>query len=93
MSSPTGPNYNVCEDQNKFNKALNKALVKADEDLIEKKSGVFFLYGILYFILMILAVILAMKTPAGEQRIVHLLLALVFSPIYVFCYYLQELLK
>lgn len=91
--SATGTNQTVCDDQKKFNEAFKKAIIQADEDMMEKSSGWIVLYTLLYLVFIVWAIILAMRMPESPGRVVHLVLAMAFAPFYVLAYYLRQVAK
>lgn len=84
---------NVCENQDKFNVAVRKAIVKNNEDAVESSKGWLFLYLLLAIVFLVWAISLAMKMPKGADKIVHLVIAMVASPVYVLAYYVGEVKK
>jgi hypothetical protein len=86
----TGPNMGICSNQDEFNKAFRKAIRKTDEDIEEEISPYRNLYILLFIIFFIWALVLAMKMPSGNDKIVNLVLAMAFSPLYVIAYYVRE---
>lgn len=93
MSSATGTNFGVCDSQESFNKAFNEALKKENEETVKKIRPVMIVYILLWLTFFIWAIVLALRNPEGPGRIVHLVLAMAFSPLYVIAYYLQEFNK
>lgn len=78
-------------DQADYNQAFRNALKYNAKENIKKSRPWLWVYAILYIILFTWAIILAMKIPAGPNRTVHLVLALVFAPAYVVAYYMGML--
>ncbi len=83
---------NVCNSQQDFNNAMSKALRNYNRVEMDKltKSPIMTIYSvvsIVYLIFIIWAVFLAMKVEKREQRIIHLTLAFISGPAYVFAYY------
>jgi hypothetical protein len=62
------------------------------EDQFDKKTfnTIYTIVSIVYLIFMIWAVILALKVNKFEQRVLHVTLALIAGPAYVFGYYLSR---
>jgi hypothetical protein len=79
---------NVCNTQDDFNVAFNKAIKQNNKDAMKKAGPWVYVYIVLYLVFFVWALLLAMQNPAGPSRIVHLVFAMVFSPIYVISYYL-----
>jgi hypothetical protein len=81
----------VCQDQTSFNQAFNKAVKyvdKKNQPLPMAKM----LTGLLVLVFFVWALMLAMKVEGtSEQKLVHLVLAMVFSPLYVIAHYLNEM--
>jgi hypothetical protein len=86
----TGANIGICSSQDEFNQAFRKAIKKTDEDIEEVVSPMRNLYIVLYLIFIVWAIVLAMKVPKGNDRTLHLVLAMVFSPAYVIGHYIIE---
>jgi positive regulator of sigma E activity len=81
--------YNgVCSDQETFNHAFHKALKHEEKSEMKKMRTSTIVYVILWFIFFIWAILLAFKSEP-EHRLIHLVLAMVFSPFYVISYYLM----
>ncbi len=76
---------NVCDDQEKFNKAFNKAVIALD-----KKPNMLtrLISALIVVVILVWALLLAMQVPA-DRRQVHLVLALVFAPFYIISHYLN----
>jgi succinate-acetate transporter protein len=87
MSCNTQENYdpksNVCTNQDDFNHALKSALKKIDKDNMKKEGSVMYLYLVPWLIFLLWALILAMRVPEGPNKVVHIILAVLFSPLYV----------
>ena len=78
----------LCDNQDKFNDAFYTAVKesrKKDNKTMMKGAGV---YGLLHLIFLFWGIMLALKQPV-DQQIVHITLAMVFSPAYVLAYYLN----
>lgn len=75
---------NVCDDQDKFNNAFNRAV-----DYLEKKNRPSMLARLLSGLIVLLiigcAIFLAFKAPESTRQI-HLVLAFVFAPFYIISY-------
>lgn len=78
----------LCSDQDSFNHAFYKALRHSRKKDDRNVSGVVCVYMIIHVIFLIWGIMLAFKQPV-ENRIVHITLAMVFSPVYVVAYYLN----
>jgi len=84
-----------CADQNQFNDSFKTAINKYKSDEMKKyESQSFrntcFIVTMTYLIFMIWAVILALKISKPDQRILHVTLALISGPAYVFAYYISK---
>ena len=80
----------LCDNQTNF----NDAYYKASENYINKKERQYnslVLYPIVHFVFLVWGVILALKSAPPENRVIHLTLALLVSPLYVLAYYLNML--
>ena len=78
----------LCDNQDKFNDAFYKALKKSrkkDNKNMVKGAGC---YALIHIIFLFWGIMLALKQPV-DQQIVHITLAIVFSPAYVLAYYLN----
>jgi hypothetical protein len=85
---------NVCQNQEIFNKAFETAAdtykVEEINKMTKGKIGtIYTIMTIIYLIFIIWAVILAMRVEKKESRILHVTLALIAGPAYVFGYYLS----
>lgn len=82
----------ICDTQQDFNLAFNQALnqyrVKEMQQL--RKNPVYIIVMILYLVFMIWGVFLALRVKEKEHRILHVTLALIAGPLYVFGYYLSQ---
>lgn len=86
-------NYNssapVCDNQQDFNVAFRKALKHNMKEDVKKMGVWLYIYMILWLVFFVWALCIAMKVaPSGPDRTLHLVFAMVFSPIYVIAYYL-----
>jgi len=77
----------VCGDQKTFEKALKRAshYVKREE---RPRRIVVLLYTAIYLALAVWALMLAVKTAPPGDQIKHLVLALLFPPVYIVACYL-----
>lgn len=82
---------NVCNTQDDFNVAFDKALKKNNKDAMKKAQPWIYVYMTLWMIFLVWAILLAMQIHPGPNRIVHLVFAMAFSPVYVIAYYLGVL--
>lgn len=78
---------NVCENQDRFNDAYRSALQNDQEKRIEENKNWMNIYAVLWLISLVWAIFLALKADE-EHRVLHLVHALVFSPLYVLAYYI-----
>lgn len=81
----------VCATQDDFNVAFDKALKQNNKDAMKKMAPWVYVYMVLWLIFFVWALVLAMQVASGPTRVVHLVFAMVFSPIYVLAYYLGAL--
>jgi len=81
-------NTDVCQNQDDFNQAFYNAVKYNNKTVMDKNRTWLFIYGMLYIVFMIWAVSLALKIPAGSDRTMHLLFAILFGPLYVLAYYI-----
>ncbi len=49
------------------------------------------IYIVIHFILLFWGVMLALNSQPPENRVVHIVLAMLFSPLYVLSYYINQL--
>lgn len=78
----------LCDNQDDFNDAFYKALKHSRKKDNKKMASGIGVYMLIHLIFLFWAIILALKQPK-DQQIVHLTLAMVFSPVYVLAYYLN----
>lgn len=95
--TPVAPVAPMCENQDKFNEAVHKAMKyakdmrqKEEDKEKEEKNGYMYVYVVLYMIFFIWAVMLALKVESADRPL-HIALAILMSPIYVLSYYLSGL--
>jgi hypothetical protein len=80
---------NVCDSQDDFNQAFDKAYEHLGQKVVKQLSGMMKLYIILYLVFFVWAVVLALKVQKGQTRTIHLVFAMAFSPFYVLGHYLN----
>jgi bacteriorhodopsin len=78
---------NVCDNQDDFNIAFQKAVKQDAKDRMKNNKPWIFAYTSLWLVFFVWALLLAMRVQPGPSKVVHLVFALVFSPIYVISYY------
>lgn len=84
-----GPNpstLGVCANQSTFNKSFHNAIKWTNK----KEQGPVWVQWIafcIYILLALWALMLVSKMPAGNDRKIHYMFALVFPPIYIISYY------
>ena len=86
---------NICENQKTFNKAFLKAVDNYPKEKYNQltesaKTSLtvqYILYVLLGLVFIVWAIFLAQKS---KDKILHTVLALVFSPVYVFSYYIAS---
>lgn len=81
---------NVCQDQATFNDAVGAALDTYGEER-KVSTGAMTLYLVLVLVFFIWALILAFQLKRGNDRLLHLFVAMIGSPLYVISYYLNAL--
>lgn len=91
MSLENYDGMNVCKNQDDFNVAFRKALKQNNKDAEKKAKPWMYVYAIVWLIFFVWALLLAMQVAPGPARIVHLVFAMIFSPVYVLAYYLGAL--
>lgn len=91
MSQEFYDGTNVCDTQNDFNVAFKKALKQNNKDAEKKALPWISVLTVIMVIFTVWAIILAMQVEKGSKRLVHFVLAFLFSPVYVFSYYLTNL--
>ena len=78
----------LCDNQDDFNDAFYKALKHSRKKDNKRMASGVGIYMLIHLMFLFWAIILALKQPK-DQQIVHLTLAMVFSPVYVLAYYLN----
>tara|TARA_Y100000389_G_scaffold170644_1_gene177769 strand:+ start:791 stop:1039 length:249 start_codon:yes stop_codon:yes gene_type:complete len=78
----------LCDNQDNFNDAFYKALKDSRKRDNKKMASGVGIYMLFHLIFLFWGIMLALKQPK-DQQIVHLTLAMVFSPAYVLAYYLN----
>ena len=78
----------VCQNQDSFNKSFEKA-VKYVEKQNQPKKWVQIVIFLILLVFIVWALILAMKVSPSHRKL-HLILALLFSPIYIISHYLSQ---
>lgn len=78
----------LCDNQDNFNDAFYKALKDSRKRDNKKMASGVGIYMLIHLIFLFWGIMLALKQPK-DQQIVHLTLAMVFSPAYVLAYYLN----
>ena len=89
---------NVCQNQDSFNDAFQQAVntypkKEYDQLTSAQKTSIMIqriIYVILGLVFIVWAVILAQKS---NDKTLHTLLAVIFSPIYVLSYYISTIIK
>jgi hypothetical protein len=82
------PKKTVCDTQDDFNHAFRDA-VKYVNKKDKPKMWVQLVAMIIMLILIVWALMLAMRVKHGPEQKVHLVLAIVFAPFYIISYYLS----
>lgn len=86
----------VCESQASFNDAVGVALDTYKQNqkaasMTNVSTGALTVYILLTLAIFIWAIVLAFQLKKGSERILHLLLAMIASPLYIISYYLNGL--
>lgn len=82
----------VCENQSTFNEAVSIAIDNyKEENKMKTTTGAITIYAILMFILFVWALVLAFRLKKGSERLLHLIVAMIVSPLYILSYYLNML--
>lgn len=81
----------VCDNQNDFNVAVKNALKYNVKETEKKMKPYIYVMLVLGVIFLVWAILLAMQVAPGPGRVVHLVFAMMFSPMYVIAYYLGML--
>ena len=79
----------VCSNQDTFNQSFRQA-VKNYVKKEEPRAVAVIIVSVIYLVVMIWAVILALKISSGDERTKHVLFALLFSPLYIIAYFLGK---
>lgn len=79
----------ICNNQDSFNDSVYKALKYSRKKEYKKISGPLLIYSIIHLIFMIWGILLAFRQPENK-RIIHIVFAIVFGPVYVLAFYLNE---
>lgn len=79
---------NICQDQTSFNNALSIGL-DTYRDEQKMSSGTMGIYLLLVLVLFVWALVLAFRLKRGNERLLHILVAMLASPIYIISYYLN----
>lgn len=86
-------NVNVCTNQKAFTQALKSATEhfnNENKEYMEKNKNKLAVCVLLYLVLLVWAVLLAMKVQDKEHRVLHTVIALVCPPTYIIAYYLNN---
>ena len=80
---------NVCDSQDDFNVAFRKAVKENIKQERKKMGSWVYVYLVVFFVFLVWALFLSMNSPS--DRVVNIVLAILFSPVYVIGYYLSML--
>lgn len=80
----------VCDSQSNFNDAFRIASKFVIQERVKRNWTWILIYSFLWLIFLIWAMVLALKVP--ENRIEHLIFAMIFSPLYVLAYYTSQMI-
>ena len=79
---------NVCNNQKTFNRAVKKAINHLDDDEDEDQNQTSKLFlALITLTFYVWALLLALKVEDKQHRVLHVLFALVFGPLYVLAHY------
>jgi hypothetical protein len=79
----------VCDNQDDFNKSFYKAIKYSNKKTNKKIMTPLLIYVIVHTLFLFWGVLLAFKQDPSV-RVVHITLAIIFSPAYVLAYYLNQ---
>jgi len=79
----------VCDNQDQFNKAIKKAVKYTEDRQRNKQEPGMIIYTIIWSMFLIWAVILAMQV-SSDQKVLHIILAILVAPIYVISHYVSS---
>lgn len=85
-SKPAKVEYPPCTNQHSFNHAFRKALKYERKKNSPSKTALVAML-LVWLLFLAWAVMLAAKMPNNENKKLHYVLAIVFSPVYVISYY------
>lgn len=80
------PNKPVCNNQNDFNQAVYSAIKYNQEQKLKGKWAV--VGAVVWFCLLFWAVSLSLRYN-GPEKLLHVMFAILFSPIYIISYYVS----
>lgn len=83
---------NVCQDQETFNEALRQG-IDSYNDTRQISTGYMIFYLVLALLFLVWALVLAYEPKRSQERLLHIFVALLASPLYVLSYYLNCLKK
>jgi hypothetical protein len=63
--------------------------IEYDDDNKDRRGFYNFILAIIYVVFLFWAIILAMKVKDADHRILHIVLAVLASPIYILAYYIS----
>ena len=77
----------ICHSQNDFNVAFEKAVKYTNNNYNRKLSPIQILTALVYVIIIVWALLLAMSVKDPNVKVIHLVFALIFPPVYIISYY------
>jgi hypothetical protein len=81
----------ITKNQDNFNDAVYKAIEYSMDKRYDKIDNTALgVYLVAHLIFLIWAIILVSRLPKGPDRLLHLILAVLFSPLYVLGYYISN---
>jgi hypothetical protein len=80
---------NVCKDQQTFNESLYQAVEYSRKTSEKKMTGGVGTYLVIHTLFLVWGIVLAFKSQPANNRVMHITMAMVFSPAYVLAYYLN----
>lgn len=85
------PSKPVCDSQDDYNQAFRNALKYNREQNMKSAGNWIWVYLVIHLVFLFWGVMLASKVQPGPYRTMHMMFALLFSPVYVLSHYLGML--
>ena len=83
------PDKPVCQNQGDFNQAVDQALEYRKKAVNKRNRGLNIVFAVIYLFIFFWAITLAMKS--RENRLINILFSMIFSPLYIISYYLDNI--